>query len=528
MKKINKIIALFVLVFFLGSCEQDFLDTSPTDQFSSDLMFESIEGANLALNGMYRYLYAFHPGFGWGYGNHDGFGHMAHNLEMDLMGEDMRVFSAGYGWFNGAHRWITHRNAMAGVTHERWRMPYAVINNANILILYIDDVDAPQTQLNRIKAQAYAARGAMLYHLAMLYAPAYTDDPGAPGLPLYNEPGQEGFPRSSVEDTYAMITSDLDEAIALFDGTNTRPHRSHINLAVAHGYRARVALAMGDWQTAHANAIDAIDYHGGANELFTQGDYPDKFEFVMEDGEIVGYDFDAHAGFNDASASSEWMWGSIINEEHATIYASFMSHMDPRFMTYAALGGQKMITPPLYEAMGENDVRRNLFMLSTTDGNDEDHGGYSDSEADIPPYTQLKLVTQAVGAWEADYIYMRLAEMFVIKAEAEARLGLDADAVSTLHDLVTTRDADYDVSGLSGNDLIEEVMLQRRIELWGEGFRWIDLKRLGLDLDRNDMGHDPGMASEMFVEAGHRWWNWLIPQDELDANDQIGPDDQNP
>ncbi len=524
MKKLNRIIALFVLIFFLGSCEKDFLETSPTGQLSSDLMFESIEGANLALNGMYRYLYAFHPGFGWGYGNHDGFGHMAHLLEMDLMGEDMVVHSAGYGWFNAQHRWLTHRNSVAGVTHERWRMPYAVINNANIIILYVDDVEAPTAQKNMIKAQALAARAFAYYHLAAMFSD-FTNS-SAPAIPLYTLPGQEGHPRSSVGEVFDLIYSDLDQAIAYFDGNNSRPHRSFINLATAHGFYARAALSQGDWALARDHADMAINLHGAGN-LFSPGDYPEEFSLIHDDdGNVVGYNFTAMAGFNNAAMSSEWMWGSIINDEHATIYASYMSHMDPRFMTYASLGGQKKITQELYDMIPDTDRRRNLWVPPDLSFVGQ-YGGYG---ADIPPLTQMKKLVQVLGAWEADYIYMRLAEMFFIKAEAQSRLGQDADAAQTLYDVVSHRDPAYTLSTSTGSTLRAEIMLHRRIELWAEGHRWIDLKRQGLPLNRpsGPGNHDPGMAGVLEVAAGHNDWNWLIPQDELDANDAIGSGDQNP
>ncbi len=521
MKKLNKIIALIVLIFFLGSCEQDFLETAPTDRLSSDLMFESIEGANLALNGMYRYLYAYHFGFGWGYTSHDGFGHMAHVLEMDLMGEDMVVHSAGYGWFNAQHRWIAHRNPVNVRTHERWRMPYALINNANIIVLYIDDVDAPTGQKNRIKAQALAARAFGYYHVLMMYSD-FTN-PSAPGIPIYLVPGQEGHPRSPVSEVFAQMKSDLTEAIALFDGDNSRPHRSFINLAVAHGFMARVGLAMEDWALARDHAGMAINYHGAGN-LFGPGDYPDQFqELYDEDGNKIGYDFTAMAGFNNAALSTEWMWGSIINAEHATIYGSYMSHMDPRFMTYASLGGQKKITPWLYDQIPDSDRRKNLWVppgLSFT-------GSYGGFGADIPPLTQMKKLVQVLGAWEADYIYMRLGEMFMIKAEAQARLGQDGAAAQTLYDVISQRDPNYTLSTNTGNALLEEIMLHRRIELWAEGHRWIDLKRQGLPLDRTGMGHDPGMAGILEMPAGAPEWQWMIPQDEVDANEAISEADQN-
>jgi len=530
MKHPKKIALVLLILFTASACQEDFLDTDPTDGFASTVMFETIEGANLALNGMYRYLYAFHPGYGWGYGNHEGYGHMAHLLDMDLMGEDM---VRGDLWvFSSLYRWIAHRDQSSDLNHERWRMPYAVINKANNILFYMDDVDAPSTQKNRIKAQAHAARAFAYHHLVMMYAPAYADDPSAPGLPLYTSLGQEGHPRSSVSEVYDLITADLAEAIALFDGVNARPHRSHINLATAHGFAARVGLAMDDWTAARDHAGAAINYHG-SDQLFTQEDYPDQFALIYEedeDGEmeVVGYDFTAMSGFNNAAESSEWMWGSLIKEEHATIYASFMSQMDPRFMTYASLGAQKKITKALYDQIAETDVRKNLWVPP-----DKSFvGEYDGFGADIPPLTQMKMLVQEVGSWAADYIYMRLAEMYLIKAEAEARGGNDAAAAQTLYDLISTRDHAYTLSTNTGEVLIEEIMLHRRIELWGEGHRWIDLKRMQKDLVRvagaHEGNHNPWLANVLEVPAGDKRWNWLIPQDELDMNDAIGEENQNP
>ena len=82
---------------------------------------------------------------------------------------------------------------------------------------------------------------------------------------------------------------------------------------------------------------------------------------------------------------------------------------------------------------------------------------------------------------------MRSAEMYLIEAEAKARLG-DATAADVLFELVSNRDPGYVKSTNTGMDLVEEVYLQRRIELWGEGVSWFDLKRLKKPLDRSGAG----------------------------------------
>ena len=120
---------------------------------------------------------------------------------------------------------------------------------------------------------------------------------------------------------------------------------------------------------------------------------------------------------------------------------------------------------------------------------------------------------------------MRLSELYLIEAEAEARLGNDAFAAAALFDMAQARDAQYTLSTNLGQALIDEIMVQRRVELWGEGFRWYDLKRLNEDLVRAG-NHDPALADNvMFVAAGDIEWVWLIPQDELDANEAM---EQNP
>jgi hypothetical protein len=87
-----------------------------------------------------------------------------------------------------------------------------------------------------------------------------------------------------------------------------------------------------------------------------------------------------------------------------------------------------------------------------------------------------------------------------------------------LYDLVITRDPEYQLSTNTGAALIEEIMTHRRIELWGEGFRWLDLKRLNLPLDRTGSNHDASVAIKMEEPAGTNLWQYLITRDEINAN----------
>jgi hypothetical protein len=144
--------------------------------------------------------------------------------------------------------------------------------------------------------------------------------------------------------------------------------------------------------------------------------------------------------------------------------------------------------------------------------------------------------------------FMRLPEMMLIMAEGYARAGQAGLAQDALYPLAHHRDPEYTKSTKTGNDLIDEVMTQRRVELWGEGFRFFDLKRLnermfrgpaprpGYNQDKwshnmaepvnedpeasNFWRYTPVPQSEQprEIPAGDVRWQWFIPQSEIDIN----------
>ena len=113
---------------------------------------------------------------------------------------------------------------------------------------------------------------------------------------------------------------------------------------------------------------------------------------------------------------------------------------------------------------------------------------------------------------------MRVAEMYLIEAEAKARLG-QADAAAVLFALVKTRDTGYTLSTKTGQALVDEIWFQRRIELWGEGFRFYDLKRTNTPLDRSGANHNSTITNGVInVPVTDKRWQWLIPRAEINAN----------
>jgi hypothetical protein len=74
----------------------------------------------------------------------------------------------------------------------------------------------------------------------------------------------------------------------------------------------------------------------------------------------------------------------------------------------------------------------------------------------------------------------------------------------------------------AGEALINEILLQRRVELWGEGFRFYDLKRTNSALDRTGANHNASYANGVLeVPANDARWQFLIPQDEINFSNGV-------
>ena len=121
---------------------------------------------------------------------------------------------------------------------------------------------------------------------------------------------------------------------------------------------------------------------------------------------------------------------------------------------------------------------------------------------------------------------MRIEEMYLIKAEGLARTGGDGYAVLSAF-MTNFRDPQYSFPGTSGDRLINEILKQRRIELWGEGLIWFDIMRLNQGVDRRGCGfHEPTVIFN--IEPNSPILLYRLPQTEIQANSAISEGDNNP
>jgi hypothetical protein len=494
MKQLIKIFTPVFLLMAVIGCKKEYLETKPSNAVSEQAIFESTDKINTAISSTYKEMFAFATG---GTGGHDNFGQRAIDLAADIMGADIVLHQQGYNWFNRDYQyteWIqpTPSNRRSDIA---WFYYYDIIKQMNTIIANVDNAKGSQADKESLKGQALGMRAYAYYYLINYMQQTYKGNENKPGVPLYTEPALDGKARGTVQQVYDRIIADLTEAETLLNG-KSMPSKVNMSVNVVRGFRARVALIMEDWATAASYALKA-----------RQGFSP------MSAAQYS-------AGFSQLS-NPEWMWGSQIPNDQATIYASFFSHLDVATQGYASLGSQKKIPKALYDLIPAGDVRKTLFVTPGTGS-----GSY-------PDYNQLKFRVPNPGSWAADYLYMRAGEMYLIEAEALARTpGQEAGARAVLETLVKARYPAYSAAGLSGVALINEVLLQRRIELWCEGFSLIDLKRLktGLNRPTGPGNHGTPNFNPIVFTLPDQDPKFLmrIPQRELDNNAAMTPMDQNP
>lgn len=492
MKKIFQYYPAIILALLVTSCKKNYLETNPSDQAPTQLVFSTTDGAYVSLNGLYRAHYA---AYGTG---HDGFAQKANDLVSDLMGNDMVINAAGYGWFDPEYRYTEQASTVADSRSDMiWTYYYFLISAANNILANIANATGPQADRDNIKGQALAVRANSYFYLVNFLQHTYKGNENRPGVPVYTIPTSEGKPRGTVQGVYTQIISDLTEAENLLTG-KTRKHISHINVNTVQGIRARVALQMEDWPT-------AVTYAHKARQGYT----PMTISQYQQ-------------GFSSVS-NPEWIWGMQVINDQSTILASFFSHVDVTVFGYAQAGNmQKKITKVLYDQIPAGDVRRVVFRAPGT------------GTTTNPDYNQNKFRVQDPSSWAGDYLFMRAAEMYLIEAEALARQGAaqEASAKSVLEALVKARYPAYSATALSGTALINEILFQRRIELWGEGFSLLDIKRLktGLNRPSGPGNHGaPNLDPNIYTLPDQDpKFLMKIPQREIDANESMTIADQNP
>lgn len=469
MKNLLKITGVAATLFLGASCSEDFLEKQPSEFLTADQVEEAAENNPDVLAGTLAGIYTlqFESGTG-GTGNHDDFGQKGYDIFGDMLSGDMALSVSSFGWYRAD---ITEFQAPLDFTRTRnympWRYYYRLIRSANVVIDALGGQDnVPELQENQyIMGQAKAIRAHSYFYLAQYYQNSY--DPSQEILPLYDESSDENGPKVAASEIYAFMEKDLNEAIDLLEGFS-RSAKNQINQDVAKGILAYVHAAQGtneDWQRVK-DLTDEVIATGNYSIMTAQEVAPltaAEVTKVNNSGSIDG------GGFNDVN-SPGWMWGVDLTADSGVGLVSWWGQMDYFSYSYAGYGDYKAIDESLYAQLSENDVRRRQFNPNSSSSNYLQPWGKFYDPARTPRGPSVVI--------DEDYVYMRVAEMYLLNAEAAANLGMEAEARESLKALLDLRvpDSSY-VDGLSGQALIDEIYLQTRLELWGEGKSYLAMKR---------------------------------------------------
>lgn len=461
------IIALFAILVTFQSCRDEYLnEPQPTTSVSPETVFGTKEGATAFIAGILRNTRAQFTATDTG-----NLGSMY--FARTNKGND--VVNSG-SWFQSDYQ-NDNREPNYRRTAFTWNFLYYLINQTNALIKGLEEsTSISAADKAPLLGQAYAMRAFFYFELSLEFQHTYSFDVNALAPPIYDKPSQlEGKAMSKQSELYAFIVADIEKSLSI--GSNSRMNKSYFNKEVAHGIAARVYQVMGNWPKAVANANAA--YGGNVAAALS----PEVYK----------------GGFNNMDAGKEWMLASPQTDDQSAYYYTaphaFFTQTESAYNnTYINANFKNLFTA--------TDVRNTFVTTTRTDFR--------------KVYTK-----KFVFGFDSDVPLMRTPEMILIEAEG-LYYSNPAAAHNLLFELQKNRDTGAVKSTNSGQALLDEIMVERRKELYGEiGVEWFDAKRLRKGLPRDGGGvHRLPMTANPIMPDDKRLF-LKIPQSEIDANPNI-------
>lgn len=448
MKKILTFSILSAVAFNLTACKKDFLNTSPTEVVST-------APADVRLNGLY--LMTYQTGTG-GTSGHTDFGQKNVDICTDMLCGDMALLAKNYGQYQDVANLKATQQPSDNYNYIPWRYYYRLIYEANKSIA---ELASPKNNSEKYTlAQFRALRGYAYFYLMQIFTTKYEPNSRTNSIPLYTTADIVSKPRVKQSEVYAQIINDLEFAVTNLAGF-TRSKKGMIDKYVAEGLLAYTYAAMGNNQKVAELAQDIVSNSG----------YP------LTTREQIFYDTNTKkgGGFNDVETKS-WMWGVDLITENSFDLKSWWGMIDIYTYSYAWAGDGKAMDDKLYAQIRTNDIRKKQF------------------NRDLLPSNKFFAPDRVIGGQRkisTDYIYMRVDEFYLLAAEALAKLGQDAQAKTIYKKLLklrypeatATTDIAY-VDALTNAQLQDDIYLNTRIELWGEGKSYFAMKRNHKTIER--------------------------------------------
>ncbi|MBR1461944.1 MAG: RagB/SusD family nutrient uptake outer membrane protein [Prevotella sp.] len=426
----KKILYTIVAIAFLSitACD-DYIDITPTGRITVDSTYQYYELVALPNRAYYSVPFDMLTDNSW-------------IKESNVIGYENLNWNGINTTFNeSADRLVLPNNQI-------YANCYQYILRQNIVLSEIDNSIGSDEIKNLAKAEARIFRAWDHFVLVNTYAKAYNpqtaaSDGGVPVIKEYNLEARTG--KSSVAEVYDFIIKEIDEALPLLQEKPLNEY--HPSKAFGYALKALVRLFHHDWQEAKEAAEQS---------LALKSDLIDYIELEKNGGPTKQY-------------QGAYTYGKGNNPELLS-YMSVSSATEN--LTYTPGG---LISPELVQLFEENeDLRFTLFFNKSGNAYYYDAGSGAALWNSSITYSKFYYGT----------VSLRTAEMYLILAECQARLGDINGAMTTLNKLREKRIKNFDPSKFTASntqDMMEQIINERRKELLFGFHRFWDLKRLNTE-----------------------------------------------
>ncbi|WP_177205451.1 RagB/SusD family nutrient uptake outer membrane protein [Halpernia frigidisoli] len=469
----------------LSSCDRELVQVSST-QVASATAFTSSANFTQAINGAYTAIK------GSGYFSTD----TGNQLILPDLTTDNLILNPEGRQSNGlAYNWgfSNDNGSVTGLFNQA----YFVISRANLPLLYLNNLPADAFR-NNIEGQARAVRAAAHFDLVRAYCkiPTQSSDAkaslGIAYISAFAPDDNTATRNLTVDQVYLKIIDDLKFAAANI--TDNPTDKSKFNKAAVNGLLSRVYLYYGDYPNAilYGNLCIAASPSVGSISNFSS-----VWSSNNTDGVLL----------------------KILNSVNEAI-STGVAYQQFATATGGNIRSEYVVPKSLNDLFAANDIRKSAYIRTST---------YVSGSTNVVRNNVIKYAVNTGGATALNVIepkYLRTAEVYLNVAEAAARTGTnDALANSLLNTLKAQRYSGYVPVTLTGAALLNEILLQRRLELAFENDRFFTLKRLGLPMQRTGEGANidgTGIpATVQLIAPSNTKWQWPIPISAININPKI-------
>ena len=513
------IIKYSVAVLAVSTAAVSCLDKYPSSAIPEDKAMQTLNDADQHVNGIYASLKSpyLHSG--------------TLTLLPDIQADMVYAVEGNTNTYGNFWRWQIR--STDSEIEAVYGSLYAVIGNCNFYLDRVDGVMEKLTDdddielLELLTGEVYAIRALCYSELLKCYCKAY--DPATadstPGVVLRTKYFEsEPIVRASLKDSYQFVLDDLARAESkLSDDDGDNPASSaFMTLSAAHSLHARMALYMQDWESAIEYSSKVIDrkncYELASVRDSSTPDGASWFDYMW--AYDASYEIIWRIGFTATS------YGGALGQ----VFLNFTSDYTYFYPDYVP--GQSVLNS--FEA---GDERDDAYFAGSSSGIVI---GYSNG-MNWPLLVKYYGNRSLVNDYNIFHVTMpkpfRLAEQYLIRAEAYCRLGQYGRAGSDLSTLRAARFSSGGAISVNENNWLRTIADERMKELFMEGFRLHDLKRWGEEyakinggylISRTPQNYSQSEGSSLKVSAGDPLLVWPIPQHELEApGSNLEPNDSN-